>query len=650
MTQRGETVVIPASGSSSTAAAGGPKGDSSTAKGEKGAASALAEFFLSAATFPEHVAMLRADRNAYLSEFSSCLANGVAINAAARSRVLAACWATGDKDATDDLLRMREVVGVHELAKALQLLDAPRASRRLADKIEQMRASASAARLGRLQTDLVNLRSEMVMGERVGGVSRPLCKRVAAWAGAFPADTLEFYLLNFPTAPWRAVADLCHLRPSHFALPYFLPACFDEASVPPDSLVGRGIALTPDNLHDTLAAEPRFLTMYSYVRRRVEPSHFTPAVKRMIAAGAPLGEVIWWFLDLEHATAAEALRDRLVSGEGAESVRHSLNFGKLMERLLTFTERGYSFADLILPMAESRLASILFPHSDVRVAVLGDASGSMEVAVKTASILGGLLSCCLRAELVFFNKKAFVPATQPRTAADVVRVAQATQARGSTCPAAALRRFYTARTPVDIFVLVSDEQENQTSEGLDFAELFALYREKVHPGAQVFFCSFLAPGLKAGKMQVALARRGVGSRLFPFNATCPDLSKFDSLLGMLARLSKGFSGAVASGAGAGASDGAGTGVSAGAGAGADRPAPSAPPADSFVVIGGPRSSVPAAVAAAGGASAAVCVPALGTAVAALSLSGANDSAAVSSPVQAQAVAVVEVPEEEQQEA
>lgn len=34
----------------------------------------------------------------------------------------------------------------------------------------------------------------------------------------------------------------------------------------------------------------------------------------------------------------------------------------------------------------------------------------------------------------------------------------ATKAKGSTAPAAALRGFYRSRSPVDIFIVVSDEQ------------------------------------------------------------------------------------------------------------------------------------------------------------------------------------------------
>lgn len=551
-TPRGSVVTVPGHAAESAAAAGGPAVPATVAS---------PEFFQSATLLPQHLAALVADRDAYFSELSVALSSGTTVNAAVRARALAAAWAVGEKLAFEDMLSQRELFGVNEVLKAAQVLDAPRASRQLAGKLERVRPVGSAAKVGKLETDLTNARAEMVPPgtRRLGSVSRPFTKRVARWAASFPADTLEFFLLSFPTAPWRALADLCHLKPAHFALPYFLPACFSDDAVPADSLVGRGRRLTPENLAEMLVAEPRFFDMYSFVRKAVEPARFSVAAKRLLAARCPLGEVVWWFHELEHPDTVVVLSQRLAAGESVDNLRYSMNFGKLMERLLTFTEKGFAFSKQLLPLAEARLSTVTFPRSDVRVAVMGDASGSMEVAVKTATILGGLLSCCLSAELVFFNADVLRPSVQPRSAVDVVRVAHETRASGSTCPAAALRPFVRARTPLDLIIMVSDEEENRTSEGRDFAELFEEYRATVAPGAQVFFCSFLRPGVKMSQMQVALARRGVPSRLFPFSRDCPDLTKFDSLLATIARLAKGFTAVGAGAAAAAAAPAAGGG-------------------------------------------------------------------------------------------
>ena len=298
-TKRGEVVALSAAVEAVAAVSGG---------------GLPADFFLSSANFPTHVQMLRAHRDTYFRELTACISNGMALNGATRARTLAAAWATGEKQAVDDLLALRDVIGVNEVVKALQLLDAPRASRRLTDKIERVRATAKPATIGKLETDLTNLRAEMLVGERVGSVSRSLTKRIQRWVSGIPASSLEFYLLSFPTGPWKAVADLCHLKASDFQLAYFLPAVFGGVdAIPADSLVGRGRALSAGNLAATLEAEPRFLEMYSFIRKSVPPSAFTDAVKTFISARAPLGEVVWWFHELECDGGAVALRDRLTT-------------------------------------------------------------------------------------------------------------------------------------------------------------------------------------------------------------------------------------------------------------------------------------------------------------------------------------------------
>ena len=58
------------------------------------------------------------------------------------------------------------------------------------------------------------------------------------------------------------------------------------------------------------------------------------------------------------------------------------------------------------------------------VVVLGDASYSMDVAIRTATIIASLLSFLADAELKFFNDQLFDPPLVPRTIEEVLRVRQ----------------------------------------------------------------------------------------------------------------------------------------------------------------------------------------------------------------------------------
>ena len=515
------------------------------------AADGLPAGFFQSYKFGTHVALQRSAGAAYVAAFWASVQSGLSVPASARARVLAAAWAVHNVAFVDELLLKPDVIGVNEVSKALQLLDAPRAARQISDKLECIASTAAPATLSRLRTQLQNVSAEMVVGERLGSVTRSLAKRVANWASLISAESLEFYLMSFPTAPWKAVADLCHLKPADFQLPFFLAACFSDAVVPADSLVARGRLLTADNLAATLRDEPRFLSMYSFVRKHIEPSRFSTEAKVLLATGVPLGEVIWFFHEFACAEAAAALEARLAAGESLDSPFFRLNFGKVMQRLLTFKEGGYSFTRHLLELAQARLSTLVAPPSDVRVAVLGDASASMGEAVKAASILGGLLSACFSAELLFFNHKVIHAAMQPRTAEHVIEVASSIVADGGTAPVAALAELYMARKAMDMIIVVTDEEETNVInyntvqlEGMPadtrvgaitFASLFKLYRQHVNPSAQLVFCSFLQPNVRNGVMCSDLERAGVQSKVFLLNLTCPDLSKFDDLLALVAR-------------------------------------------------------------------------------------------------------------------
>ena len=79
--------------------------------------------------------------------------------------------------------------------------------------------------------------------------------------------------------------------------------------------------------------------MYSYLR-----THFVPGgpnelpleVRLQLARRAPLEDVLWFYDQLDGAGVEAAVHHRLCCGEALEAQRGRANFGKLMERLITF--------------------------------------------------------------------------------------------------------------------------------------------------------------------------------------------------------------------------------------------------------------------------------------------------------------------------
>jgi hypothetical protein len=160
------------------------------------------------------------------------------------------------------------------------------------------------------------------------------------------------------------------------------------------------------------------------------------------------------------------------------------------------------YSDLI-PVAEAQLQKIKLPLESP-VGVLADASYSMEIAIRTATILSSLLTAICSAKLTFFHDQMFLPAFTPKNVEDVLTLALTTNVRGGTANAAALLPYYFNKEIIKTFIMVTDEEENDSIELADgtktrFFNLFMKYREEVYP-AKLVFVSFLAHQHDLGQM------------------------------------------------------------------------------------------------------------------------------------------------------
>eukprot|EP01012_Entosiphon_sulcatum_P020153 TRINITY_DN25136_c0_g1_i1.p1 TRINITY_DN25136_c0_g1~~TRINITY_DN25136_c0_g1_i1.p1 ORF type:complete len:439 (+),score=77.25 TRINITY_DN25136_c0_g1_i1:953-2269(+) len=211
-----------------------------------------------------------------------------------------------------------------------------------------------------------------------------------------------------------------------------------------------------------------------------------------------------------------------------------------MERLMYFHRIKSPLYAALVPVAENRLAECCLPI-DTPMAVLGDCSGSMHVAVRTASIVASVLTYIGSSELLFFNGGPLPPPLVPTTVKDVLLVSHFTRAQGSTAPASALEHFLLKKkTLASVIVVTDEEEEDQGKElGLSFCQTLRRYRDEVCATTRVVLISFLEKNAK-GRMLSDLESANIPTVQFRFNGERPDLSKLDALLGQLATLSTGF--------------------------------------------------------------------------------------------------------------
>lgn len=385
-------------------------------------------------------------------------------------------------------------------------------------------------------------------------VSGALARKVRTWAKEhLKADFLEFVLLSLPLEPWRKLADLVHFAPRDFAVPYFLADVFGK-EIPQDCFVAQMRSLT--NLKDFKGLASAFLSLverfptqvrrqYSYLRNQSSLLRH-PAIVECLANTIPLETLLWYFEELYQSSpkCATILQERLHREEDslAESMhsrKSKATYGKLVERILKLRRMSLGrIADDLVPLADRRLRELKQLHSSskaLRVAVFGDASASMEAAIEAATIFASMVSTCLDGELSFFNHFLVPsPHPKPQNVEETLQVCSKIRARNCTSLAAALWPYLDKGKAMDLFIMVTDEEENTSSRGYRFADLLARYKEKVNSNAELIVVS-VGPGDPG--FRDSLLQNGIEYKTVTIDQNRADLTKFDRLLAQLAAIS-----------------------------------------------------------------------------------------------------------------
>jgi len=257
--------------------------------------------------------------------------------------------------------------------------------------------------------------------------------------------------------------------------------------------------------------------------------------KPIIARKMSLDQLIWYHEELACPEVNTVLRSRLRAGE-----KPTLGYGKLMERLMYFDSIGLPFTEMLLPTAEECLRSIQLAL-EPPVYCFGDASYSMDVAIRCSTIIGSVLASLTNAELRFFNDRVIQLPKTPHTTREVMDAVKNIRADGLTAPACSLWQLYRDRVKAKFIIMVTDEVENVKSEGLYWPTLYENYVREVAPECTAVFVSFLGGGAEKGRMVRALESHGIQKIIqFRLEGSRPDLTKLDTILGLLAAESKQF--------------------------------------------------------------------------------------------------------------
>lgn len=483
----------------------------------------------------EHRAAQEQHKSAYTATLLLLLERKVALPSGAKARILAAAWARRDYELPALLFdKHTGEFGVPDAVKAIAMLDAERARRQARGKLDALkRLGAAAAKISAAREEL-----EIALArEACGSLSGAARKKIKQFIHAIPVAQLEFNLLHFPTKPWQALADALHLKPSDFQLPWFLPAVYGaEPPTEGGGLIAACMKLTPANVDETLA---KFEVPLSFLRSKLGAASLTPAQRARVAQYTPLSQLLWFYSELQCDATDKVAVAKLEAGEDPE-----LGFGKLIDIILALKADSPLRAAL-MPVTERVRAALKLPI-DGKVLVIGDASSSMAVAVKTATIISGFVASLCEADrcnLRFFTSVLVKAPYVPKTLEQILDVASKITASGMTTNAAGLWDVYCAKEKYSTIMMVTDEDENGKVQNMNFGELYEKYCAEVCP-AKLVFVSFLSATDK-GRMYQQLQRdrppqktdRVVQLRL---DRQRPDLTRLDALLGMLSSESESF--------------------------------------------------------------------------------------------------------------
>ena len=479
-----------------------------------------------------HMAVYQANPAVYSAVVGLLLYYGVDFPSGSKPKILATAFANKDRSLSTYLLSKRDEFQMIDILRSLKVLDTPRKIREVEKRIAKLVSCGAKPKKVQAKTRKLNeMKNEAKDIEGLPlSVSGSTARKVRKWVSEIEKETLEFYLMQMPVRPWQELADIIHPAPSDFQCHYFLATIYG-APPPEDSIVARSRLVpssSPAEVEEILHNTP---IPFSFLRKNVE--ELTIPMRERVAEYESLDTLIWWHHELACPGLDDRIRARLEKGE-----QPKFSYGKFMERLLYFKEMCSPFFAQLIPIAEKRLTEISLPL-EPPVMVIGDASFSMDVAIRTSTIIASLMVVLSNAKLRFFNDKVVDPPLLPKNASQVIEVTEKAMADGLTAPAASIWDLYKKKEKVRYFIMVTDEIENEKFNNTFFAQLFYKYCMEVFP-ARLVFISFLEDLKVKGRMVQALESFGIVPLQFKLDSKRPDLTKMDSVLGILSSESNVF--------------------------------------------------------------------------------------------------------------
>lgn len=498
----------------------------------------------------------------------------------------------------DTFERFNDHLEVSDVFKACEMLDAPRLMRQLIKRSEKHNESHKIPML--INNHCVAYGDALCVHAQLRSVTKDEIRisfgaskinMIKKWTRSIPESKLEYLAVLFTTDNWKKLADLCHFSKADFAHDWFLDFCYGKPA-PEDTICNAWHSLNLQNfgtiydkyfsadftyeiirtkidLKQARRTTGRIWNVYEYpVNDDKETQALKDEIRSIIIAKEGLTTVLWYWDELVTPRNIHDIVVRLRQGSDV-----NLSYGKIVD-IISKTNDPEILSELI-NMAEGKAEQ--YEMSDdspaCPVAVLCDASSSMEIAIKTSSIITSLLCYLTNASLDVFGSNNLHIDNPPRTVQQAVEFGKTMKTRGCTCCASSIAHYYESKKVVKTFIIVTDEQENtpyafKTPQEVNdpekysnpiypsrlndmaryvekipthmFNDIYMKYIEEIYP-AKLIFVSFSEPN------QDALMVRDLRSdmdedqfaslvEVFKFDVHNPDMNRMDVVLRYIMRL------------------------------------------------------------------------------------------------------------------
>lgn len=441
------------------------------------------------------------------------------------AKILTVSFIRQDKQLTKFLL-LNERYDLPVILKTCEILDSRRRFEQLNKKTDKIKDKKKLAKHKAILSNLQSLNE----GIQMKLTSSKIKFLKDNWIKQLSKERLEYMALLFSPKHWKFLIDLMHIKPSDFKLDWFTTYIFTQ-EYPQNSILGKCLNLTMENIK-TIIQE--YKLPYSYLRTK-HKDLMTNEIKNILSSCMDLGDIIRFWKEFNTDELTQKVLNRLDHDD------FNMPYGEMMKRIQMFYEDQTKdqnttlLTNKLLTIAESKLNKYKI-HIENPVVVLGDASPSMDVAIKTSSIIASILVKLCHAKLHLFRTDDEPILNPPTNVNEVLETLKLFKSGGRTAPAASLYPYYERKEIVKTFILVTDEEENCDYTGKSgnksgyFANIFKKYTEEVYP-AKLVFISFLRSN-QDGQMVRELKELipNINIMQFFLNNHKPDLRKLDTLM------------------------------------------------------------------------------------------------------------------------